>query len=59
MDKLTKYIYIISYLKASITEDLAYIFFRIIIANHNTLEKMISDKNKFLSYNSRKYSWFC
>jgi hypothetical protein len=37
----------ISYLKASITEDLAYIFLRIIIVNYNILEKIISDKNKF------------
>jgi hypothetical protein len=39
MDGLTKYIYIILYLKASIAEDLAYIFLRIIIANYNILEK--------------------
>jgi hypothetical protein len=36
----------ILYLKASITEDLVYIFLRIIVANYNTLEEMISDKNK-------------
>jgi hypothetical protein len=46
-DRLTKYIYIILYLKASIAEDLAYTFLRVIIANYNTLEEMISDKNKF------------
>jgi hypothetical protein len=46
-DKLTKYIYIILYLKASIIEDLAYMFLRVVIANHNTLEEMISDRNKF------------
>jgi hypothetical protein len=46
IDKLTKYIYIISYLKANITKDLAYIFLRIIVANHSTLEEMISDRNK-------------
>jgi hypothetical protein len=42
-----KYIYIISYFKASIVENLAYIFLRVIIANYNTLEEMISDKDKF------------
>jgi hypothetical protein len=47
INKLTKYIYIILYLKASITKDLVYIFLRIIITNNNTLEEMISDKNKF------------
>jgi hypothetical protein len=47
IDRLIKYIYIIFYLKANITKDLAYIFFRVIIANHNILEKIISDKNKF------------
>jgi hypothetical protein len=37
----------ILYLKASIVEDLVYIFLRIIVANYNALEKMISDRNKF------------
>jgi hypothetical protein len=46
IDRLTKYIYIILYLKASIAKNLAYIFLRVIVANYNILEKMISDKNK-------------
>jgi hypothetical protein len=46
-DKLTKYTYIILYLKASTVEDLAYTFLKVIIANHSAPEKMISDKNKF------------
>jgi hypothetical protein len=46
-DRLTKYTYIILYLEASITEDLAYMFLKVIIANHNALEKMISDRDKF------------
>jgi hypothetical protein len=46
MDRLTKYIYIILYLEASIAEDLVYIFLKIIVANYNTLEKMIWDRNK-------------
>jgi hypothetical protein len=37
----------ILYLEASIIEDLAYIFFRVVIANYNTLEKIISDRDKF------------
>jgi hypothetical protein len=46
-DKLTKYIYIILYLEASIAEDLVYAFLRVIVVNYNALEEMISDKNKF------------
>jgi hypothetical protein len=45
-NKLTKYIYIILYLEASIVEDLVYIFLRIVVANYSVLEEMISDKNK-------------
>jgi hypothetical protein len=46
-DRLIKYIYIILYLKASTAEDLAYIFLRIVIANYNAPEKIISDRDKF------------
>jgi hypothetical protein len=46
MDKLTKYIYIILYLKASIAENLVYIFLRIIVINYNALEKIITDRDK-------------
>jgi hypothetical protein len=46
-DRLTKYTYIILYLKASIAEDLAYMFLKVIIANYSALEEMISDRNKF------------
>jgi hypothetical protein len=45
-DKLTKYTYMILYLKASIAEDLAYVFLRVVVANYSALEEMISDKNK-------------
>jgi hypothetical protein len=45
-DRLTKYIYIILYLEASIIENLAYTFLRIIVVSYNTLEKMISDRDK-------------
>jgi hypothetical protein len=47
INKLTKYIYIILYLKVNIIENLVYIFLRIIVTNYNILEKIISDKNKF------------
>jgi hypothetical protein len=46
MDKLTKYTYMILYLKISITKDLAYMFLRIIITNYSALEEMILDRNK-------------
>jgi hypothetical protein len=47
IDRLTKYIYMILYLEASTVENLAYIFLRVVVANHNALEKIISDRNKF------------
>jgi hypothetical protein len=46
-DRLTKYTYMILYLKASIIENLAYMFLKVVVTNYNALEKMISDKNKF------------
>jgi hypothetical protein len=47
IDRLTKYTYIILYLKASIAKNLAYMFLKVIIANYSILEEMILDKNKF------------
>jgi hypothetical protein len=47
MDRLIKYTYMILYLKASIIEDLAYAFLRVVVANHNALEEMILDRDKF------------
>jgi hypothetical protein len=46
IDRLTKYTYIILYLEASTAENLAYTFLRVVVANYNTPEKMISDRNK-------------
>jgi hypothetical protein len=46
-DRLIKYTYIILYLEASIIENLAYIFLRVIVANYNALEEIISDRDKF------------
>jgi hypothetical protein len=45
-DRLTKYIYIILYLEASTAENLVYTFLRVVVANYNTLEKMILDRDK-------------
>jgi hypothetical protein len=36
----------ILYLKASIAEDLAYVFLKVIVANYNTPEEIILDRNK-------------
>jgi prepilin signal peptidase PulO-like enzyme (type II secretory pathway) len=46
IDRLIKYIYIILYLEASIAENLAYMFLRIVVTNYNILEKIISNRNK-------------
>jgi hypothetical protein len=36
----------ILYLEANIAEDLVYAFLRVVIANYNALEEMISGRNK-------------
>jgi hypothetical protein len=36
-DRLTKYAYFIPYLKSSLAKDLAYIFYKHVIANHGFL----------------------
>jgi hypothetical protein len=37
MDRLTKYAYFIFYFKSSLAEDLAYMFYKYIMANHGFL----------------------
>jgi hypothetical protein len=46
IDRLTKYTYIILYLKANTAENLAYMFLRVVVTNYSALEEIISDKNK-------------
>jgi hypothetical protein len=46
-DRLTKYTYMILYLEASIVEDLAYMFLKVVIANYSAPKEMISDRDKF------------
>jgi hypothetical protein len=46
MDRLIKYIYMILYLEASMAENLAYVFLRIVVTNYSALKKMISDRDK-------------
>jgi hypothetical protein len=37
IDRLTKYAYFIPYLESSLAEDLAYMFYKYVIANHGFL----------------------
>ena len=46
VDRLTKYIYLMSYLEAFNAEDLAYIFVKTIMAQHGTPDEIISDRDK-------------
>ena len=48
-DRLTKYGYFIPYKELSNTEDLAYVFLRIVVANHGLLEEVISDRDKLFT----------
>jgi hypothetical protein len=50
IDRLTKYMYMIFYIKSSMTENLTYIFLRIIVAEYNILKKIISDRDKFFIF---------
>jgi hypothetical protein len=45
-DRLTKYAYFISYFESSLAKDLAYIFYKYIVANHRFSQRIISNKDK-------------
>jgi hypothetical protein len=45
-DRLTKYAYFIPYFKNSLAEDLAYIFYKYIVANYGFSQKIISNRDK-------------
>ena len=45
-NRLTKYCYFLAYNEAFTAEDLAYMFFKIIINQHDISEKIISNKDK-------------
>jgi hypothetical protein len=45
-DRLTKFDYFLLYRESSTAEELAYIFFRRIVANHELLKKIILDRDK-------------
>ena len=49
MDTLTKYAYLKPYKEAFTTEDLAYIFNKIVIARHGIPDKIVSDRDKLFT----------
>ncbi len=54
-DKLIKYKYFLSYKKVTFTEDLIYMFLRMIIINHELSDKIISNKNKLFTLKFEKF----
>ena len=49
-DRLMKYRYFIPYKEASSAEELAYMFLRVIAANHELLKEIISDRDKLFTF---------
>jgi hypothetical protein len=45
-DRLTKYIYFIPYFESFSGKDLAYIFYKYVVANHGFPQRIISNKDK-------------
>jgi hypothetical protein len=48
-DRLTKYAYFIPYLKNFLAEDLVYMFYKHIVANHGFSQRIISDRDKLFT----------
>ncbi len=48
-DRLIKYKYFLSYKKATFAKDLTYMFLRMIVANHELSDEIISNKDKFFT----------
>jgi len=48
-DRLIKYEYFLSYKEATFAEDLTYTFLRMIVANHELSDEIISNKNKLFT----------
>ena len=46
MDSLTKFVYLKLYKEASTIEDLVYIFNKVVITRHGTLDKLVSNRDK-------------
>ncbi|OAA34053.1 pol protein [Beauveria brongniartii RCEF 3172] len=51
VDKLTKYAYYIPYMESSDAKDLAYMFFKTVVAQHGLPTKLISDRDKLFTSN--------
>ena len=49
VDSLTKFAYLEPYKEASTTEDLAYIFNKVVIARHGILDRLVSDRDKLFT----------
>ncbi len=54
-DRLIKYKYFLSYKKVTFAEDLTYTFLRMIVANHELSDEIISDKNKLFTLKFWKF----
>ena len=48
-DRLTKYAYFIPYLENSLAEDLAYIFYKYIMANYGFPQRIINNRDKLFT----------
>ena len=48
-NRLIKYKYFLSYKKVTFAEDLTYMFLRIIVANHELSDEIISNKDKLFT----------
>jgi len=48
-NKLIKYEYFLSYKKTTFVKDLIYTFLRMIVANHELSDEIISNKDKFFT----------
>jgi len=48
-DRLIKYEYFLSYKKATFAKDLIYTFLRMIVANHELSDEIISNRNKLFT----------
>ncbi len=54
-DRLIKYEYFLSYKKATFAEDLTYTFLRMIVANHELLNEIISNRDKLFTLKFWKF----
>ncbi len=54
-DRLIKYEYFLSYKKATFAEDLTYTFLRMIVANHELSDEIISNKDKLFTLKFWKF----